>query len=787
MVPRGRQRRILALSGFFGGAALWSLYAWLMLHPGSWVLLVVYAGIGACCGLALATISRLMVDFVDKQFSALRLRQYTDRSHLLLASARRELEEVEDELPAEVSNDLAAVDFLQRRYLAAVEGFRTAAAGGSAAARANLLPALAETGQWPEVQELLRTAVPTTLEPANLARLAAMPPDAGTLDLLRALGPRQFPAPLLNNLGARALRENLLEEARRLLELALNRQAAYAPALANRGLVAYHQGQLSTAITDLAAAAALTADPTVYNNLGVLLAQARQGREAVRWLLRAELLEPRHAAIQVNLGNAYAANGQYLEAQEALLAAFHGGQEAAAQYNLSLVLLERKDEALALEALKTAEQLEPRAADVLNNLGVLCFRHGDYHGALEYFERLKPVVDGALYRRNLLRAELAADRVAEARALLEHGDLDPAGTALERGVLHLLAALAVTGDTETHRQMRRHSARQAAAAFREIIAAGQGPVIEATSNLGLTQLLEGEYAAAGDTFALALRGRHNHVTMHYAAGVSYVLAGVAEQAQHEAPGADLAPQVRDYFHKAIPFMARAIELPEFHEVAAYDLGLLHYMLRDYDHAIETLRKVVRQDSPPAVLTAMALAMARHAQELQLQAQTATLLTDARRHELRQQAHKLLTSAIHYFRQVLHANPENPLTHANVGLAFMLRNEPGDVETALQHWQLMHRHGDARARKAYEEFMQAVSVEDARRLQFQDVELSFKPLRIHDWIALVPPELAGPRYLLEEILDVPEYRLAVTHRAVRKCLSYQDRATRVREHLRRLAI
>jgi tetratricopeptide (TPR) repeat protein len=265
------------------------------------------------------------------------------------------------------------------------------------------------------------------------------------------------------------------------------------------------------------------------------------------------------------------------------------------------------------------------------------------------------------------------------------------------------------------------------------------------------------------------------------------MAALREREGHEIKDDTLPPLVRELFLKGRPYLAKAVDVQSVAEVAAYDLGLLNYMVGEHQRAIDVLRKIVRTDSPSYVLNTLAVAQAKLAQDLQLTAQTATLMPEARKKEIRTQARQLLAGAIHYFKQALSIEPLAPLTHANMGLALMLRNQKGDVEAALDHWQLMHQHGDPRYRRTYEQFMQVMSPDAARKLRFQDVELAFHRVNIRDWVVFPQPQPSGFRYVVRELLDEPEWQLQAHHRLVRKALAYRQRAERVRRKLRRLAI
>lgn len=787
MLPRGRWRLTLTLAGFFGGAVLFAAYVWLMMRSHSWQLYVIYAAVGGCLGVIAVILPRAIWHFFSKQWHRLLLRQYHDRAEVLVAKARRRVAELSTEGDR---NDRAVVEFLSGDYASAATVFMEVWREGRPEGLANLLATLGEAGEWERVREIIAShelAGDGLLVP-NLARIAALTTDEDTLRLLRERTAKLAAPVLLNNLGVRSLRLGHLDEARQAFTAALRERPTYASPQANLGVLAYREGHLARAVSAMSSAAALSVDPIVYSNLGAALAQAGETRAALEWLARAERLQPRHAGIQVNLGNAYALDGRVEEATEAFSSALHiGAYQHLAQYDLALVLLEQGERERAMEAFREAERLAPGDPETINNIGCLCFAARRYQEALEYFERLQEVQTTGLYGHNLVRAQLAAGKSDEASALLDRIGDDEPETAFERGLVFMLTGMGIEPTTETHRQMRNHNLRRAIALFQEIVSADRGPVAEASFNLGLAHYLEGDYQTAGDTLAAALKQHPNQTEIHYLTGMCYVLAALKESEQHEKLEDTVAPLVRELFLKARPHFERSMELPAFHEASAHDLGLLYYLIGDYAKAVEVLRKVVRTDSPPWIMNALALAQARRAQELQLQAQTATLMAEGRKQQIRQEARTLLTSAIHYFRIALEARPDSPLSHANLGLALMLRNDRGDVEAALQHWQRMHQLGDARARKTYEEFLQAMSPEAAQALQFQDVELSFRPIRPQEWVTLAPPRLCGPRYVVEELMDMPEWHLHAAHPLIRRCLSYRHRAERERQKLQRLAL
>lgn len=790
-MPRGYRRLAVIASGIALGAVLGVLYLYLMLHLHETSLYVQAGVVGAACGLILTTIPGLIWAFLRKQWYRILVRQWSDKAQVLATAARRELQEAEaPQDRQQLDNDLGVVDFLQRQYAEAAESFGRACEWGLPAACDNLLAALTETGRWDQLKAELRQDrdLAAQGQEANLARIGAHVPDEEVVAQLWELAQKRRNTLLLNNLGVRAMQAGRYPQALRAFDQALEQKASYGYAHANLGVLAYRRGDVRKAVSETASAAGLVSeDALIFSNLGGLLTLSGDGRTAEKWLQRAYKLTPRNGGLLANMGIAYHLAGKDDEAIEILQTAERvPGNEALAHYNLAHVYQDQGDLARALEHLKAALAENEHDVDILNNLGCALFAQGQFQAANEYFRRVAQTSPEGTYRRNIIRADLAAGRTEDANALLEKL-ADDESLSLERGLLHLMRATQMKGETETHRQMIDFNLNAAAVAFTKAISLGQSPT-EASFNLGLAQYLRGEYRAAAETFGQTLKKTPGHLEMHYAAAMSYIFAGMRESVEHESSDKRTLPgPVRELYLKARPHLEKATEAPAMAEVATYDLGLLNYMLGDYQRAIDVLRKIVRNDSLPHLVTALAIAQARLAQELQLTAQTASLMADSRKQEIRGQAGKLLGSAVYYFKQALQAAPEAPLTHANLGLALMLRNQRGDVEAALNHWQLMHQHGDARARKTFDLFMQAQSPDAAQRLRFQDVELVFRPLQVGDWVLMVPPKRSGPRYVIQELLDVPEWQLQAHHPLVKRSLKYRRRAERIRRKLRRLAI
>ncbi|MEN6305831.1 MAG: tetratricopeptide repeat protein [Armatimonadia bacterium] len=834
-MPRRYRRRIIVAVGVLAGIILWLTYLRFMLPAAGWPTYVLFGLTGAACGYALVTIPRFIWHFLRKQVYQVLMRQWTDRSHVVASVARHELQEEDTPRTPQRENDLAVIAFLQRDFPAAVEGFSAARQHGAKEPQVNLSVALAETSQWDQLKSLLQTDQSAESLPAlsNLARLAAFTPDTDLVERLWNVAQQHASsgarpeglAALLNNLAVRAMQERRLPQAARALKLALQRQPSYPYAHANLAVLAWREDDLNRAISENASAAGLVAEEElVFSNFGAFLALAGDARAAEPWLLRAHRLQPRHPAILTNLANVYRLVGKTDEAIATYHAAISQPQEpsrapaqnprAWAHYNLAHLLHAQGHLGPALEHLQTAAAHVPDDPDILTNTGCVMFADRDFAAAYRHFAQAAELASLGRFRRNLIRSELASGHLAEAAELLEQEQTDGGAEAdhldVERGLVSLLRALQIKPETETHRQMIEFNLSAAAGAFTKAITKGGTSALEAALNYALTQYARGDYRAAAETLAQTLQKNpgHGRPDMYYATGMAFIMAGMREREQHDvAADGKLPGPVRELFLKARPYLEKALELgmhrgateptaaavaaavPQhaLAEIAAYDLGLLNYLLGEYQKAIDVFRKIVRNESPPHLLNAMAISQARLAQEMQLSAQTATLMADSRKAEVRHQSRQLLAAAIYYFKLALQIAPQASLTHANMGLALMLRNQRGDVEDALQHWQLMHQHGDARARKTFEAFMQAQSPEAAQRLRFQDMELIFRPLNVADWVVIPLPRMSPPRYLIEELLDIPDWQLVAYHKLVNRALTLRRKAERTRSRLRRLAL
>ncbi|MGQ9731677.1 MAG: hypothetical protein ACUVX8_10445, partial [Candidatus Zipacnadales bacterium] len=124
---------------------------------------------------------------------------------------------------------------------------------------------------------------------------------------------------------------------------------------------------------------------------------------------------------------------------------------------------------------------------------------------------------------------------------------------------------------------------------------------------------------------------------------------------------------------------------------------------------------------------------------------------------------------------------------NIGLAHYLRNRNDDVERALRHWQRMRDIGGALGQRIYDRFAEALSPDESgvHRLEFQDIEVSFEPLHVREWVTCAPTRFFGLQYMVRELLDLTPPPLEAHHRLVKRALVARDRTERLRVTLQRL--
>ena len=793
-LPLRRRRHTLTALSVILGTILGVGYSWLMLHQHHWLAYLLTAVGGSCLVFLLLVVPRLVWALLRKLWYRLALRQNSDKALVLATRAQRDLTEGSNSAiaPRQKANDLAVIACLRRDYAGAAQMLAPAVATGETEA-ANLLVALAETQQWDRLNDLVAGPIVQHdgVPEASLARMACVsPPGPITTNLEEIARERHFPR-VLNNLGVRALRAHETEHSAGDFSLALQQRPHYALARANLGVLAFRRGAGQEALTETASAAVLgSSDATICSNLGALLCQAGDPWLAERWLLRAQQLEARSPAVATNLGNAYAVQGKYEDALEAYATAGYGAPNATALHDAALAHFARGDYEGALKSAELAREEAPEDPDVLNNLGCYLWHAGRYQEAEQRFQESDNRAPGGVAEGNLISAALVSGRSAEVLERLGgEACKDRPERCLDRGLAYLLTALALDPKaSQTQAKLYTYNLDAADREFRKVIKTGEIGVTEAWLNLGLVTYLTRDYESAAEAFASAVKRAGETSELLYPTAICYLRAGVQKQEQHGAgPEDPLVPAAREVFRKAKPYLEKALEVHSVAGAAAYNLGILHYLLGDYDKAITLLKRAAVTDAPAHVFNSLAIAEARRAQEIQRELGAASRFGEGRQRQLAQEVNKLLASAIHYFREVLRVQPHSPMVHANIGLAFMLRNRGDDVETAVHHWNLMRQVGGEWGKRAYNLFSQAMSSEEARKLKFQSIEMTFQALPVGEWITFLPPQLTGLKYVLEDVCDLPDWQFVAYHPLVQRALRHRAKAAVLQERLAHLGV
>jgi len=151
------------------------------------------------------------------------------------------------------------------------------------------------------------------------------------------------------------------------------------------------------------------------------------------------------------------------------------------------------------------------------------------------------------------------------------------------------------------------------------------------------------------------------------------------------------------------------------------------------------------------------------------------------------ARQLISTAIHYFSQALKVEPKNPVLHRNIGLAYMLRNNPEDMEKALNHWQLMRQAGDEWAERQFASMMQVMQTQQSAKAEFHDAGRALRQIPAFKYIRRLPPVMGRPLFVVEPVMDHGQWELKATHPDLRVALRARSKLLRINERLQRLVV
>ena len=140
---------------------------------------------------------------------------------------------------------------------------------------------------------------------------------------------------------------------------------------------------------------------------------------------------------------------------------------------------------------------------------------------------------------------------------------------------------------------------------------------EAHTALSRLANLDGWRGDAAEAFAEADGRLPTNTEYAYAIATCYVTEAAAIMS---AKGYGYEPptgQALDLLRRAQPYLEKALKVKEVADAAHLNLGVLHYVLGDYQAAVAVLRPIVRPDSPWELINIMAIAHARRARALQI--------------------------------------------------------------------------------------------------------------------------------------------------------------------------
>jgi len=462
-----------------------------------------------------------------------------------------------------------------------------------------------------------------------------------------------------------------------------------------------------------------------------------------------------------------------------------------ASYNLAVCHLAIHEPAKAADAAVAAIELGDASSAAYTVLAVALWELGRRGEALSHFQSALPAPDAVpIAYSNLGRAWLLQGDIAAAQAILEQGlqrwpddphlVFDVATATLAQaaqgyhGTLTVAARQALMAPVQ-----RRHAGLLSGLERHDLVA-------EAHVNLGLYHYLDEQYETAAEHFEAVLRLLPRSAEAAYLIGTT--LAEEGERGTHRTDDGDVGLTVggRSRLRRAVPFLESACEGREVMLSAARNLGRCLYLLKDYERALAAFRRSTRAGRGPELYAMAALAAARQAHRVQLLFRT-QLLSDAKRNQLRNSAQELLDVAVHYFRQALLDNELDPVLHGNIGIAYMLRNRPNDVEAALRHWERMRGIARGAMDGRYAELAQLENLADPSRVGFDDRDMKLQGLEPLRWLAVPPPRPTGIRFVVEPVAVQHSWQLATTSEGLQEALRLSDAVAAAQTRLQRLRV
>jgi len=806
-VPTARRRQLFVGAAVLVGAAAGAIYGYGVALGHGRLLAAAIAGIGCgAAGFLLAYAPRLLLHVAKRQWYRFLLHHFGGTRDERLTRARGRLQRELKEHPdaPDARRELATVHLLAGDFVAAgqqLAGLVGLSGAAGTAVHSNLAVVRTETGRPDEAFGLLYQALQGAPGDAevehNLGLLLAhhAPLLVRVLECTEACHVSH--AVCLNNAGVRLIERGEVAHAAELLVRALEADASYAEAKANLAMTYYWRGDTRAALDALAAAAHL--DPSnarILNNLGATLAAAGHVERGGIELLRADQLDPRSAAVHNNLGCAHQTLGRTAEARSRLMRAADANRAYASPWhNLGLLHWETGERDRAMEASERALERQAGDFELLSQRAWYAWKLGRHQEAADYYRRAAAAAPRQPeLERSYAVCLLAEDQVQEATTRLEAlqaRNPEDRHLAFDLGAARLRLTLEGYRDDlgRDERQAFFTRLHQCTLIFERLAREDPATRADAMTNIGLTRFVRQEYEAAVEQFEAGMREGEGRDDLHFHIGTTLAFQAEAVQRQHEAEaGAGaLVPPARELLKGARRHLERATHAQAVGADALFNLGVVCDQLGDREAAIGAFAKAISHEDSEHTHNALALVHGRAAQGLQREMQISTMMGDRKKDELRHEVRQHLSRAIHHFGQALRHSYRDPALHGNMGLTCMLRNEDGDIERTLRHWELMRQYGGFEGQKRYDYLSALMESKSGARAEFDASLYALRPLPVKRLVATVPPFSSGPRYVFEVVCDTPPWAIKTDRPEVRAVLDMDHRLAELQHKVARLLI
>lgn len=213
-------------------------------------------------------------------------------------------------------------------------------------------------------------------------------------DALEALGQALSIMPAAETYSDRSValqRLSRLDEALTSVNMALEMNRQFVPALINKSLILHQLGELNRAIAVLDEAVRINARfPQVVSNRGALLLEAARFSDAANDLRAAVELDSRSVSAYVNLGTALLELRKPEAALQASIAAIDiASTSPQAHYNRAMALRDLRRLPASIAAFDTATELDPGFEQAYWEKGVACLSMMDFAQGWPLYDRRK--------------------------------------------------------------------------------------------------------------------------------------------------------------------------------------------------------------------------------------------------------------------------------------------------------------------------------------------------------------------------------------------------------------